>query len=56
MNGEILAIYLENRLNDAIGGKRSEWSVEDWPRAEQELETIVSYLRSTLNLRFPKGS
>ncbi len=48
-NAGVLAILIENKLNDAIGGKRSEWTVGDWPRAEAELENIVSYLRSSLN-------
>lgn len=48
-NGAILAIYLQNRLNYEIGGKRDEWSLEDWPKAEKLLDDIVEYLKNSLD-------
>ena len=48
-NGEMLAILIENRLNDAIGGKRKTWTVGDWPKAEEELNSIIKYLEQSLN-------
>ncbi|WP_199426933.1 DEAD/DEAH box helicase [Thermaerobacillus caldiproteolyticus] len=51
-NSAILAVYLEKRLNDEIGDKRDNWTIEDWSRAEDTLENIVTYLSETLKHYF----
>lgn len=51
-NSAILAVYIEKRLNDEIGDKRNNWTIEDWNRAEVVLENIVTYLNETLKYYF----
>lgn len=47
-NAAMLAIYITNALNDAVGGKRDEWQMGDWDLAEQKLDEIEEYLSKVL--------
>ncbi|WP_039239200.1 DEAD/DEAH box helicase [Clostridium novyi] len=47
-NGGLLAVYFSQYLNNEIGLKRDDWSIDDYERADEKLPECIEYVEKVL--------